>query len=282
MSLLTKMRMLTRLTSTEELLVNFILQEPKSVMQMSASEVAEAAYVSLSTIYRLLNKLGIKGWTEFHFLLAQEESEKHDLNVDYDFPILPENTEEEIFDRMQCLYQETTETTRLGIEKKHFDKAVSLLANAEVIDIYTSAGNVFFAKNFQFQMQEINRSVRVPTEEYQQLLAAANSCDTHVALLISYEGRGRNIRRVGDILNEKEIPMVVLTSASKNPIHDLSTTHLYLSPLENHYYKQSSYGTRLSLLYLLDVLYAGIFHKNYHQNINKKLTNYHYINPGKP
>lgn len=117
MSLLTKMRMLTRLTSTEELLVNFILQEPKRVMQMSASEVAEAAYVSLSTIYRLLNKLGIKGWTEFHFLLAQEESEKHDLNVDYDFPILPENTEEEIFDRMQCLYQETTETTRLGIEK---------------------------------------------------------------------------------------------------------------------------------------------------------------------
>ena len=39
------------------------------------------------------------------------------------------------------------------------------MQKAKIIDVYTLAGNVNFALNFQFQMQEIGRIVNVPIDE---------------------------------------------------------------------------------------------------------------------
>ena len=44
--------------------------------------------------------------------------------------------------------------------------------------------------NFQFQMQEIGKQVNVPIDEYQQRLIAASSDENHLAIIITFGGRG--------------------------------------------------------------------------------------------
>ena len=45
---------------------------------------------------------------------------------------------------------------------------ITEMKKAKQVDIYTSAGNIYFALNFKFQMQEIGVNVNVPIDEYQQ------------------------------------------------------------------------------------------------------------------
>ena len=48
----------------------------------------------------------------------------------------------------------------------------------------------------------------------------------------------------------------------------------------NHYKKISSFSTRLSILYILDVLYTCYFKLDYQENIEKKLAYYNNIVEG--
>ena len=79
--------------------------------------------------------------------------------------------------------------------------AALAMRRAKQIDVYSSAGNVFFAENFAFQMQEIGVSVQVPVDEYHQRLLAAASDKSHLAMLITFEGRGKIAKNISDILN---------------------------------------------------------------------------------
>ena len=71
---------------------------------------------------------------------------------------------------------------------------------------------MYFAKNFQFQMKEINARVEVPTEEHHMNLHASNSNPNHLALIISFGGRGAIVHHIAKILKKAKTPIVLITS----------------------------------------------------------------------
>ena len=74
---------------------------------------------------------------------------------------------------------------------------------------------------------------------------------------------------------------IVLISSYDYTFKDLDPDYqLYISPYENHYKKISSFSTRLSILYILDVLYTCYFKLDYQENIEKKLAYYNNIVEG--
>ena len=112
-------------------------------------------------------------------------------------------------------------------------------------------------------MQEIG----VPVEEYQQRLLAASSDNFHIAIIISAEGRGVLAVVLPQILQETKTPIILISSLTYQIKNIKLDYQLYLSPKENHYKKISSFSTRLSLLYVLDVIYASYFELDYNEKI---------------
>ena len=154
------------------------------------------------------------------------------------------------------------------------------MEKSQIIDVYTSAGNINFALNFQFQMQEIGKQVNVPIDEYQQRLIAASSDENHLAIIITFGGRGILSDILPRILHKVKTPIVLISSYDYT-FEDLDPDYqLYISPYENHYKKISSFSTRLSILYILDVLYTCYFKLDYQENIEKKLAYYNNIVEG--
>ncbi|WP_438588862.1 hypothetical protein [Dubosiella newyorkensis] len=74
-------------------------------------------------------------------------------------------------------------------------KASKAMRKAKVFDLYTSAGNLGFFKNFQFQLQEIGTDVYMAENDYEQILMAASSNQDHLTFVLSMEGRGMNIQK---------------------------------------------------------------------------------------
>lgn len=279
MNIFSKMDNLTNLTENEKILVSFIKENPEAFVKMTSAEISKASFVSNATIYRLCKKLDLAGISEFKILISASASDylKERTTLDFNYPIHPNETQHQITRTLQELYGQTVVSTLNNLDLEQLRQAASLMKKKPSIDLYTSAGNLFFAENFKFQMQEIGRFVNVPIEEYQQRLAAAASGPSHLSIVVSYGGRGAVIPKIVSILKKNKSPILLISSTEEIPFAKAATHHLFMSSNESHYNKISSFATRLSLLFLLDCLYTSYFKLDYEENIALKMDYYHKI-----
>ena len=276
MNIFSKLNKLTSLTENEKILVRYMKNNSETFVKMSAVEISEAAFVSTSTIYRLCQKLNLSGLSELKVQVSMciNEYLKEDNSIDYNYPFKQNETQNQVVLKMKELYEQTLVSSLNLIDTEQLRLISNVLRKACHIDFYTSAGNIYFAQNFKFQMQEIGTFINVPIEEYHQLLTASTSDKNHIAIIVSFEGRGFIMEKLARTLKSNETPIILISSTNENPLTKYANYPLYLSSNENHFNKISSFSTRLSLLYILDCIYTSYFKFDYDKNISYKLDAY--------
>lgn len=115
----------------------------------------------------MINKLGLRGVNDLKLLFRTDlqQGQNHQVS-DIDFPILETDTHYEVMLRLKEVYERTIEDTLGLADPETLVSAVEKMSKANIIDSYTSSANLYFAENFQFQMQEINQLVTVPKDDY--------------------------------------------------------------------------------------------------------------------
>lgn len=276
MNIFSRLDNLTDLTANEQTLVDYMKNNPERFINMSADEISAACFISIPTIYRLCKKLDLNGLAQLKVMVSTSIRDylKEKKTIDYNYPFSQNETQYQITTKMKELYEQTLTASNNLIDLEQLRLIASALKNAANIDVYTSAGNLFFVENFKFQMAEIGRFVNVPIEEYQQCLAAASSDSSHVAIVVSFEGRGMLVNKIIRILKKNKTPIILISSTTSKAMVEQSDYNLYLNPYENHYNKISSFSTRLSLLYLLDCIYTCYFKLDYKRNVKYKTETY--------
>ena len=276
MNIFSKLDNLTDLTANEQTLVDYMKNNPERFVNMSADEISAACFVSIPTIYRLCKKLKLNGLSQLKMVVSNSIRDymKEKNGIDYNYPFSQNETQYQITVKMKELYEQTLTTLNNLIDLEQLRLIALALKKAKYIDIYTSAGNIYFAENFKFQMSEIGVVVNVPVEQYQQSLAAAASNEEHVAIVVSFEGRGMLVEQVMTLLKKNKTQIVLISSTTNKTMIQSSDYNLYLNPNENHYNKISSFSTRLSLLYLLDCIYTCYFKLDYDKNVKYKTETY--------
>ena len=251
----------------------------EDVLKMSSKELGKACFVSTATVYRLCDKLNLAGFSDLKIKITSSLNDylKSNGDFNFDFPVNPYQTHYEIVHKIKEDYEQTLNLTANLFSLDQLRLIASAMKKAKVIDIYTSAGNINFALNFQFQMKKIGIDVNVPIDEYHQRLTAASSNQEHLAIEITFGGRGILSDILPRILTETKTSIVLISFYDYTFKKVEADYQLYISPYENHYKKISSFSTRLSLLY---ILYTCYFELDYKENIDKKLMYYHNIVEG--
>lgn len=278
MNVFSQLKNMKNLTDNEKQIAQYILNCPEQFMSFNATQIAKKCFVSVPTIYRLCQKMNLSGLSELKVKVSGSLNDyRQEEEFNFDFPIQQYQTHYEIMTNIKKDYDQTILSTLHLFDLKELKLIINDMVKAKCIDIYTFAGNVFFAENFQFQMNEIGERVQVPVEDYQQRLCAASSDETHFAIVISFGGRGVSVHSIIQILNQNHTPILLISSTDPSLINGHIQYHLYMCSHEDHYHKISSYSTRLSLLYILDILYTCYFERNYQKNLDKKLKLYEKI-----
>ena len=273
---------LKEISKNERILADYILKHPEDVLKMSSKDLGKECFVSTATVYRLCDKLGLSGFSDLKIKITSslDDYRKSNEDFNFDFPVNQFQTHYEIIQKIKEDYEQTLNLTANLFSLDQLRLIASAMEKAQIIDVYTSAGNINFALNFQFQMQEIGIQVNVPVDEYQQRLIAASSNENHLAIIITFGGRGILSDILPRILHKVKTPIVLISSYDYT-FKDFDPDYqLYISSYENHYKKISSFSTRLSILYILDVLYTCYFKLDYQENIEKKLAYYNNIVEG--
>ena len=263
-------------SQVEQSIVDLILEDPSALTRMSPQQLSKKCYVSKSSLYRLCEKLGLQGYADLkaQVLASMDEYLMEGESFDYDFPIKENQTSYQIMQNLKETYHRTTDITESLMDYETLRQAALALKKAEHISLYTSSGNVYFARNFAFQMQEIGINVTVHEDEYQQRLQAAMSTDRDIAIFITFGGRGALTKILQETFRRNKVPVILLSSSEYNPDIEQKSYRFTINPYENHYNKISSFSTRLSIMYILDCLYTAYFELDYANNLKKKLEYY--------
>lgn len=88
------------------------------------------------------------------------------------------------------------------------------------------------------------------------------------------EGAKQLARLAARSLAERGVPVVLVASAEPTPLDEFATVKLALSPQEDHARKVSPFATGLSLLFVLDALFARCFVEDFDANLARRLAYY--------
>ena len=251
----------TKLSVSEEDIKDLILKDPLAFSRMRTDEIFKACHTSRATLYRLCEKLDVDGISGLKLRISTDYDAWNETNraFDFDYPVKEGMSVQTIAASLETDYAQTVLSTKNLLDSVSLRRAAIGMEKASAIDIYTSAGNIFFADNFAFQMKEIGIDVNVPKELYLQILTAASSDSKRFAVVISFGGRNWQIEKICRTLKENGTPILLICSPQATKLFTYSDMRLYFSPHEDHYKKISSFSTRLSLLYILDILYICFF-----------------------
>ena len=275
MDLFTKIKARNSFTESEQTFIDFIFNHPYDVIQLNLQQLSKTSYVSISTIYRVMEKLEINGLNQLKLQISESLKNNENLkNIDYNYPFQKTNTHYQILTQMLELYDQTLKNTINLIDLDVLLHTVQALKKANNIYIFPSIGNYFMAESFQQNMLEIGVKVDVIKEAYYQHWHVQLCDENDIVMLISYAGRTPQIMDIVHDLNKKNIPIILISSTIHTPIDQFAKYHLYFSSYEDSEEKIASFSSRISLQYLLDCIYACYFNRDYEKNLEYKIKNY--------
>lgn len=251
-------------TSTEKLIAKYILEHGNEILNYSAQTLGEKTNTSAAAIIRFSKKIGFKGFSDLKMNLAQSHSnEQHDLDVDIIFNENDDMTS--LVDKGCRLNMNTVLKTYQLINISDLEKAINLLCEASTIYLFGVGGSSVIANDIEQKLIRIGKKVIYNNDLHIQMTFTQSMTKDDVALIISYSGTTTGLVDISKILVEKNIPYISITQINRNLISKNSTIALRV-PSEEKELRIGAVSSRISSFVITDLLYYGVFKKNFDKN----------------
>ncbi len=253
-------------------IADYILQRGAALQGESARHIAAAAYTSASSVVRLCQKLGFEGYNQFRdaWLAEGRYLSGHFQEIDANRPFDPGDPVTTIASKMAALYRETVDDTLALQDPGMLVQAVNYCQRAGTLYVCSAGSQSSLAGAFAEKMAKIGKTVVVEARADMNFFHACTCPPTDCFLLISYSGETANTLRVARKLRQRRVHTVVITSCGGNTLGSLFGCRLYLSTRERLVSNAGTFGAHLSALFLLDLLYAGVFGLDFEANYERK------------
>lgn len=270
-----KLRKGENFTQVDRLIADYLLAAGDSLRKETVREVGEKLYVAPSSVVRLCKKIGYRGFNEFKEAYLKEAVylASHFQQLDANYPFRPGEEPEVLAGKMLALHQEILADCHALLSSESLRQAVELVAQSRVVYMFGSGTQMGVAADFAEKMSKIGRDVYPISQNDMIMWKAANAGPDHCFILISYTGETSTALHLARLLQKRKIPTIAITSYGSNTLSGLCRCSLYLSTREKLVKNLGPFGTTLSMVYLLDLIYSCIFSRDYQENLHRKITN---------
>lgn len=260
-------------SNSERVVLNYILDKGTHIQNMTIKEISEETFTVPSTLIRIAKKLNYNGWNSLKedFLKECEYLEHHFVDIDANLPFKNNDTIMSIAGKIAALEKESIEDTLSLITHDDLQKAIQIMRKANCIHLFAVSNNLLITQEFKHNMSRIQKDVRIHGLQneitFDAILAQSDSC----AIIVSYSGETYVLDKIANTLNNKNIPIIVITSIGDNTLSRKADCTLRICTREKLYSKIATFSTDRAITYLLDVLYSCMFALDYDYNLNLKI-----------
>ena len=232
---------MSNLTNAESYTWQIIQENYEKIPQLSISELAELAHVSLSTVNRTVRKKGFEGYGEFRYSIREKK--------------LPEinGFSKEVLGAIAKNQEELLKTIE-NISAEEIEKAVELIQESEEILIFSRGLSTNVADELMKKLQLFRKRVSLHDDsKYMAYAQFVNEKSLIIVLSLSGETvEILNALRIAKAQNPKILSLTVNANTNLTNLSDISLIG-YKSSLEVNYFDLDVHS-RLSLSILSRVL----------------------------
>jgi len=237
---------------TERVIAEYVLADPERILSTSISEVRNGSGASVGSIIAFCHRLGLKGFTDFKLVLAQELAQ---AGFSASEKVAKEGSS--IFrDVFQHHTQSLQETLQINSEKTLM-RIARTLETASRIELFSIGLSFPVAYTACCKFQLIGLPASTHMDSHMQIVTATQLKKGNLAFGISISGSTRETVRCLEIARENHATTVCLTNCMKSPITAVADLALYATPSEIKYF-QAPLAARITQLALVDVLFVYI------------------------
>ena len=257
-------------SNNEQIIASYILEQGIEIKDQSSRQVASTTYTSPATVVRLCQKLGMSGFDEFKEKYLEELNylTKSFNNIDVNYPFSKEDTADKIANKISTLHLETIQDTMQLLNHDNLQHANRIIEKAKNIYIFSLGSSINVGLLFKEKMMKIKNQVIISEKLEHQIFNAYSINEQDCAIILSYSGENKGAISIAEILKQRHIPFISLTSFGDNPINEMSDCALFISTREIPGQNTGNMVSNVSFSLILDILYSCYYAKNYQQNLN--------------
>ncbi|HWP18638.1 MAG TPA: glucokinase [Burkholderiaceae bacterium] len=202
------------LSPAERRVADFVLENPRTVLNDSVAVIAQMAEVSQPTVIRFCRSLGFQGLADFKLKLAsgltgnipvqRSQVRRQDATPDLCAKVL-DNTISAIVQFRESLNVEAV------------DRAIEILRSAKRVEFYAAGSSAVVALDAQHKLFRFRIPAVAHTDPSIQAMAAELLGPQDVALFISSSGQPAELVRAAALAQEHGAAVIAIT-ASKSPL----------------------------------------------------------------
>lgn len=233
-----------KLSSNEQTIMTYVVKNMHVVKNMSIRDLANTCFVSTTTIFRFVKKLGYNGYSEFIDDLAMTEADTRKINI----PSIVQN------DNYRDSYLKNIVEAVKVITDEKIDKFQSIMNKNPDIYVIAEGLSREVGHYFTCLLTTVGYNVIFPRESYEKEMLLRRVKKDDVLLVLSYTGDNVTvIREIEKIFAIATPTIISFTRSDNNAIQNMSDLNFYV------FADEISYGgmdvtSRIGMIAIMETL----------------------------
>ena len=273
-----------KFSAVEQNIIKYILDNPKEIVNMSIRELANKTFTSSAAIFRLCQKCGLKGYTEFKIKFISEVNRTSDFENDelekpirdLHRPINGKDDVKSVVRKMAFLQIEAIEETKNEINYKQLERVADMMNAAGQIVFFGFDLNYYISQSTVYHLVQTGKPAVVYETVNNQVAKAVMFKKEDVAILISRTGENKNLIRISQVLKRKGAKIILLSASRDTSLDKLCDEFIYIANVID-YLSMGGVIFSVGCRYILDVLFGILLSKNY-KSVEKFVGEFETVN----
>ena len=217
---LTKIRSVyNQFTKAEKKVADYILENPKKVLFMSISDLAEACNVGDTSVFRFCKTMNVKGYQEFKMMLSLSMRQAApDPTAEQGQSITLQDNIEDLVKKVLAENVSAIQETYSLINLKTVSAAVDALSEAKRILFFGVGTSMLTAMKAMNKFLRIEPKVSCIMDANMQLITASTLNADDVALIFSYSGSTKDTVEIAKSAKRAGAKTILITRFQKSPL----------------------------------------------------------------
>lgn len=251
-------------TKAEKKVADYILQNPKNVLFMSITDLAEACDVGDTSVFRFCKTMELKGYQEFKMMLSLSLRDEAGSSKEFTGNVSLNDTFSEVAQKVLNTNMNALTETYSLLNEEIISGAIDCLHEAKRIYFFGVGASLLTALKAMNKFLRIEPKVYCVQDSHMQAMVASMMGPSDAAVLFSYSGATKDTIHVAEMAQKSGAKIICVTRFVKSPLTSYADYTLLCGANEGPL-QGGSTSAEISQLFLVDIMYTEYYRRYYEQ-----------------
>lgn len=237
---------------TEKKIGDYIVRNPKKVVDMTVGELAKECGVSEASVSRFCKRIELKGFHHLKISLARELVDAKD-DGEISRHISVDDMEGSLRGILSNKMEELRQTVAM-IDREELKKILDVINNADTVLMAAVGNTIPVAMDGAYKLNQIGiRAMSTPIWET-ELGYSYNMTDKDVVVAISNSGESTGVIQILEAAKSRGAVAISITNNARSSVAELSTYHITTATREKLFLDGYCFS-RVSATMVIEIIY---------------------------